>query len=121
MQKFSINDEGLAIGAYDPVAYFSGSAVPGRSEFTLDWGGASWRFSSATNAKRFETDPQRYAPQFGGFCAFGMGFGKAAPADPNAFVVDNGKLYLSASPMVRRFWKWFGNHARSARQWRKLQ
>lgn len=120
-RTYNTNAEGHALDGYDAVAYFDGAAIPGRDEYELEWNGASWKFSTDAKRKIFESNPEYYAPQFGGYCAFGMGFGKAADADPKAFVVDNGKLYLSASSMVRRFWKWFGNHEKSERNWRNLK
>ena len=120
-RDYNTNEDGHALGGYDAVAYFDGAAVPGRDEYELEWHGASWKFSTDKNRKKFENDPAQHAPQFGGYCAFGMGFGKASAADPKAFVINNSKLYLSASPMVRLFWKWFGNHEKSERNWRKLQ
>jgi YHS domain-containing protein len=97
--------DGLALGGTDPVSYFTqGQPVSGRAEHQLDWNGATWRFASAENKAAFEADPDRYAPQFGGYCAFGAASGYAAPTVPEAWTIENGKLYLNYSKGVRRRW-----------------
>ena len=63
---------GLALKGYDPVAYFDGSGpMQGSKQFTHDWSGATWQFSSAENKNLFSSSPESYAAQFGGFCSFG--------------------------------------------------
>ena len=97
-------DEG-AIRGYDPVAYFTDDkAVKGSAEFTIDWNGATWRFASAANRDAFAADPLRYAPQYGGHCAFAMSTGKLVPTDPEAWHIADGKLYLNYSKRVQRRW-----------------
>lgn len=119
---FSEDDKGIAIDGYDAVAYFSDhSAVKGHEQFSVEWGGTTWRFSSEANLSDFKQNAERYAPQYGGFCAFAMGFGKPAKADAKTFTIQDGKLYLVASPMVRRFWNIFGKPERSARKWAALR
>ena len=96
----------LAIQGYDPVAYFSeGEPVEGSEAHQLMWMGATWRFSSAANREAFERNPKRYAPQYGGYCAYAASQGYIAPTDPTAFSVVGGKLYLNYSQPVRRIWK----------------
>ena len=90
--------DGVAIAGADPVAYFTQNAsVIGKPEFSVDWNGVSWRFASAANRDAFAANPQKFAPQFGGFCATGTAFGKKVPIDPTRFTVVNGKLYLNNS------------------------
>jgi len=90
--------DGVAIGGADPVAYFTeNKSVIGIAEFTAGWHGVAWRFASAKNRDAFVADPARYAPQFGGFCATGMSFGKKVPIDPAKFSIVGGKLYLNNS------------------------
>ena len=94
-----------AIRGYDTVAYFTeGKAIKGSPEFTVDWNGATWRFASAANRDAFADDPVRYAPQYGGHCAYAMSTGKLVPTDPEAWHIVDGKLYLNYSKRVQRRW-----------------
>ena len=95
----------LAIRGYDPVAYFTeGKAVKGDKDFTLGWQGADWRFASAGNRDAFSEDPEKYAPQYGGYCAWAVSRNYTAPTDPDAFTLVNGKLYLNYNKRVMRQW-----------------
>jgi YHS domain-containing protein len=97
---------GAAIQGYDPVAYFTeGRPVEGSRQFTHEWNGATWRFASAANRDRFAQAPQKYAPQYGGYCAYGVADGYAVKIDPSAWSVVDGKLYLNYSPAVQADWK----------------
>ena len=97
---------GGAIQGYDPVAYFTeGRPVEGSRQFTYQWNGATWRFSSAANRDRFAQAPEKYAPQYGGYCAYGVANGYAVKIDPQAWSVVDGKLYLNYSPAVQADWK----------------
>jgi YHS domain-containing protein len=97
---------GGAIQGYDPVAYFTeGRPVEGARQFSHQWNGATWRFSSAANRDRFAQAPEKYAPQYGGYCAFGVANGYAVKIDPQAWSVVDGKLYLNYSPAVQADWK----------------
>lgn len=97
--------EAGAIRGYDPVAYFvSGAAVKGAADLVHEWNGARWHFASAENRALFKANPEKYAPQFGGFCAFGMSRGYKVGTDPDAFTVREGKLYLNYSIPVRATW-----------------
>ena len=95
----------VAINGYDPVAYFT-EAQPrrGQKEHSLDWNGATWRFASAENKELFSANPERYAPQFGGYCAYAVSRGYTASTAPEAWTVHNGKLYLNYSLSVRDTW-----------------
>ncbi|QDC09116.1 YHS domain-containing protein [Oceanicola sp. D3] len=96
----------LAIQGYDPVAYFKeGKPVEGTAAHQLMWMGATWRFANAANRDAFEREPQRYAPQYGGYCAYAASQGYVAPTDPSAFTVHEGKLYLNYSKSVRGIWE----------------
>jgi hypothetical protein len=86
----------VAIKGYDPVAYFTeGRAVKGRPEFEHPWNEAKWRFASAANRDAFAADPDRYAPQYGGYCSGGVKVSKAWDADPEAWAIVDGKLYFA--------------------------
>ncbi len=98
--------DGLAIGGYDPVAYFTQEKpVQGSAEFTSAHDGAVFQFSSAANKALFDADPGAYAPQYGGYCAYAVANGYTAKTEPEAWTIVNGKLYLNYSTGVRRTWK----------------
>lgn len=97
---------GRAIRGYDPVAYFTqGRAVRGDSDFEARWKGASWRFASAENRDLFLADPERYAPQYGGWCAWAVSEGSVASVDPEQWTITDGKLYLNYNPDIQRRWR----------------
>ncbi|MDW3207459.1 MAG: YHS domain-containing (seleno)protein [Alphaproteobacteria bacterium] len=96
----------VAIDGADPVAYFQdGRAVLGSSDFELEWNGAVWRFANAANRAAFEADPELYAPQYGGYCAWAVSQGYTASIDPEAWKIVDGKLYLNYSKGVQRRWE----------------
>lgn len=96
---------GSAIGGYDPVAYFSQSKpVQGMDKFSCQWNGASWHFASQENLNAFKSNPDKYAPQFGGYCAYGVSENKKAPTEPDAWTIVNGKLYLNYNLKVKDMW-----------------
>lgn len=97
---------GHAIRGYDPVAYFrEGRPVEGDAAHELEWNGAAWRFSSAENLAAFEADPEAYAPQYGGYCAYAVAKGSTASVDPEQWSVVDGKLYLNYSADIHERWK----------------
>lgn len=99
------SEDGLAIHGYDPVAYFTeGKPVEGKAEFTHSYEGTEWRFASAANRDAFAADPARYAPQYGGYCAWAVSQGYTASTDPDAWHIEAGKLYLNYSMSVQRDW-----------------
>lgn len=96
----------LAVDGYDTVAYFTeGKAVPGNKEFTYAWQGANWRFASAANRDLFAAAPEKYAPQYGGYCAWAVSQGYTADADPLAWKIVDGKLYLNYDKKVQAQWE----------------
>ena len=98
--------DNVAIKGYDTVAYFTdGQAMKGKSEFAYTWNDAEWHFANAAHRELFAEDPERYAPQFGGFCAMGLSMDKKAAADPTAWTIVDGKLYLKFSASTRDRWR----------------
>lgn len=90
-----------AIYGYDTVAYWTDNkARKGADEFVHTWRGAQWYFASAENKALFVADPEKYAPQYGGYCAFGMANDKLVSIDEDAFQIYKGKLYLNYSKRV---------------------
>jgi len=95
-----------AINGYDPVAYFTRQmAVIGDEKFTYNWKGADWYFSSEENMNLFIKDPGKYAPQFGGYCAFAVSKGFTANSSANSFEIIDDKLYLFNGEDVKTEWK----------------
>lgn len=96
----------LAIDGYDPVSYFTESkAVEGVADHALNWQGATWHFSSAENKALFESDPEKYAPQYGGYCAYAVSINKLYKIDPHQFTVMNDKLYLNLNHSTLKKWR----------------
>ncbi|HUF87138.1 MAG TPA: YHS domain-containing (seleno)protein [Thermohalobaculum sp.] len=90
-------EDGLAIRGYDPVAYFTeGAPVPGDPAHTAEWRGAVWRFASAGNRDRFLAEPERYAPAFGGYCAWAVAAkGALYSTQPSNWTIHEGRLFLN--------------------------
>ncbi|MFA6961848.1 MAG: YHS domain-containing (seleno)protein [Opitutaceae bacterium] len=96
---------GVAIKGYDPVAYFTvGKPTKGDSDFSYGWNGAEWRFASAANRDLFKAMPEKYAPQYGGYCAWAVSRGYTAGIEPDAWKIVNNKLYLNYSMKVQAQW-----------------
>jgi hypothetical protein len=99
-------DDGLAIRGYDPVAYFKQSrAVKGSAQFRHSWMGVEWRFFNAEDRDLFAAEPEKYAPQYGGYCAYAVSQGHTASVDPEAWRIVDGKLYLNYSKGVQKTWE----------------
>ena len=99
------NRKGVAIKGYDPVAYFAEQKpVKGNRRIGYTWQGARWYFSSLENRTRFSESPERFAPQYGGYCAWAVGRNYLAPIDPKAWKIVDDKLYLNYSRSIRSVW-----------------
>lgn len=97
---------GVALDGFDPVAYFTdGRPVEGSRDFAYEWQGATWRFASAAHRDLFAAAPEKYAPQYGGYCAWAVAHGYTADTDPEAWSVVDGKLYLNYNLEVRGKWE----------------
>ncbi len=102
----SATEQGIAIGGYDPVAYFTeGHPVAGSAGFELRWNGATWRFASAQSRARFEANPMAYAPAFGGYCAWAVSQNYLAPGDPLVWRIVDGRLYLNFNARAKALWE----------------
>lgn len=98
--------KGVAIKGYDPVAYFTdGKPVEGSSDYQYEWMGAKWRFASKANLDAFAANPEKYAPQYGGYCAYAVSQGGTADIDPESWKIVDGKLYLNLSAKVKAIWE----------------
>lgn len=114
----------VAVKGYDVVAYFTeGQARRGDARFAFEWDGAVWRFATAEHLELFRKDPARYAPQYGGYCAYAVSQNHTADADPEAWHIENGRLYLNYSLRVRETWRKDipGNIEKADRNWPGLK
>lgn len=104
-EKSFYQKNGKAINGYDPVSYFvENKPVEGKENFVYNWNNAKWFFSSQANLETFKADPEKYAPQFGGFCAYGVSENHKSPTDPAAWTIVDNKLYLNYNPKVKELW-----------------
>lgn len=96
----------LAIHGYDPVAFFTdGEARLGDARYSVAHGGGAYRFVSEENRSAFEASPDRYLPQFGGFCAYGVAVGAKFDGDPRVFAIRDGRLFFNLSPQIQETWE----------------
>ena len=99
------SQNGKAIRGYDPVAYHTeNKAVAGADSLQFSWNGANWFFSSQENLNRFKTEPGKYAPAYGGYCAYGVSENHLSPTDPHAFTIVKDTLYLNYNLKVKSLW-----------------
>ena len=97
---------GNAIEGYDPVAYHTaGAPMEGSADFEHEWEGATWRFISAENRDLFAADPEKYAPAYGGYCAYGVSQGVKPSIDPEAWAIIDDQLYLNLNKNIQARWE----------------
>lgn len=95
----------LAVGGYDTVAYHTqGAPVVGSPEHAATWKGATFRFATLANRDLFLANPEKYAPQYGGYCAYAIAAGSRSPGDPKVWSIVDGKLYLNLNQGVQSLW-----------------
>ncbi len=112
--------DGIAINGYDPVAYFTMSKpVEGDMAYASDWEGVKMLFSSAKNKAMFDADPEKFAPKYGGYCAYAVSKGGTATTSPDAWTVHEDRLYLNFNTTVRGIWDQDrpGNIAKADANW----
>lgn len=115
--------DNLAIDGYDAVAYFTQNApVVGSAEHTATWNNATWRFASAEHKAMFMAEPEKYAPQFGGYCAWATSQGYIAPANPNNWRIVDGELFLNFNARAQGLWEGDvpGNIAKGDANWPRV-
>jgi hypothetical protein len=101
----NVDRYGAAVKGYDVVAYFdAGEPVRGLPEIDYEWNGAVWHFSNHKNLSLFRGDPEKYAPRYGGYCAFAVSRGYTADSDPEVWTVADGRLYLNYNRKYRKRW-----------------
>jgi YHS domain-containing protein len=100
-----ILDSNLSIKGYDPVAYFkTGKALKGNESFTFKWHDMTWYFSTEENMDLFAANPEQYAPQYDGYCAWAMTEARKSQTDPEIWKIVDGKLYLQCSQASYEKW-----------------
>lgn len=98
--------KGIAVKGYDMVAYFlNGAPSKGDKTITHEWNDATWRFANAENRDLFAADPEKYAPQYGGYCAYGVSQGATVSFNPDAWTIVDDKLYLNLSKKIQKKWE----------------
>ncbi|MGE5893910.1 MAG: YHS domain-containing (seleno)protein [bacterium] len=96
---------GFVIRGYDPVAYFTeGRPVPGRADLSAEYKGGTYLFANAANRNAFKANPEKYVPQYGGYCAYGVAVGKKFDIDPSSWRIVDGKLYFNLNPVILEKW-----------------
>ncbi len=114
--------EDVAIKGYDPVQYFkAGQAVKGNESFSFQWHSLTWYFSTREDRDLFAAGPEKYAPQYDGYCAWAMSEGRKSQADPEVWKIVNGKLYLNCSRSAYEKWSRDipGNIQKADTNWQK--
>jgi YHS domain-containing protein len=113
-------EQGLGVKGYDPISYFTtGQPTPGLAQFSTSYKGVTYRFASAEDRDRFIATPEKFVPQYGGYCAYAISLNKIADIDPEEWAIVNDKLYLNNGFLAQSFWSLdkTGNIARGDHNW----
>ena len=103
--SFFASQTDTAINGYDSVAYFTQkAAIKGLDANTFEYKGAKWKFSNQANLELFKSNPEKYAPKYGGYCAYGVATDSLVKVDPDQFTIHEGKLYLNYDASVQKDW-----------------
>ena len=106
MMKIDKNMDGFAIKGFDPVSYFTNRKPEmGMTKFKFEWMGANWQFTNKEHMDMFMKDPEKYAPQFGGYCAFAASKNKLVHSDPSVWTIENGRLYLNVNSGAQKLFR----------------
>ena len=122
VDPFSKDADGVALKGYDVISYLEKRDEKGSKVNSASFGGVTWWFASAEHRRMFVADPARFVPEYGGFCAYSVGRGAAATADPRVYSAIGGKLYLFFDPAVKAVWEQeqSSSTANADRNWPKL-
>jgi len=123
-KPLNIDKDGVAVHGYDPVAYFlEGKAVKGDPQYESKYNGAAYRFQSTADKAAFDKEPAKYIPQYGGYCAMAMAMGTLEDADPNFFLVHDGKLLLQRNAKAHMMFAKdpAANQKKADANWEKMQ
>ncbi|HSS63651.1 MAG TPA: YHS domain-containing (seleno)protein [Gammaproteobacteria bacterium] len=119
----TIKGSPLAVHGYDVVAYFTqGQPTIGRAKFSTEYKDATYRFASSEHLKAFEKNPEKYVPQYGGYCAYGVAVGAKFDGDPLLWKIVDGKLYLNLNEDIQATWEKDipENITKANRNWTKI-
>ena len=119
----TVSGPGLAVHGYDVVAYFTqNEAVRGRAKYSVVYNEATYRFANQDHFKAFQADPERYVPQYGGYCAYGVAVGGKFDGDPHLWRIVDGKLYLNLNEEIQDTWvdDIPGYIAKAGEQWARI-
>jgi len=122
--NINVTDNDLAIHGYDPISYFTkGKPTKGKAKYSATYEGAIYQFSSKVNREKFKSNPMKYAPQFGGYCAMGVVLNQKLDVDPTAWYISDDKLYLNLNKVVQNKWKEdvVGNIDTANRTWNGIE
>ncbi len=104
-----VDSKHIALNGADVVTYYGlppeAGAVYGKAEISHEWKGATWLFASDETRERFIEDPERYAPQYGGYCAYALSQNKLVGTDPDAWTIYNDRLYVNNNLKGRERWR----------------
>ena len=112
--------DGIGLKGYDPVAYFvNGQPQKGVDQYSSQWKGVAYRFASAQNLESFKAHPEKYLPQYGGYCAYAMSLNRIADIDPSRWAIVDGRLFLNNGLIAQTLWSRnkSGNIASADRNW----
>ena len=115
---------GFVIRGYDPVAFFTERRpVPGRPDFSAEYEDGTYLFATSANRDAFKANPEKYAPRYGGYCAYGVAVGKKFDIDPASWRIVDGKLYFNLNPVVLEKWGAEVNEyiGKSEKNWPKIR
>ncbi len=125
-QSAEVNTDatGYVIRGYDPVGFFTeGRPVPGRPDFSAEYKGGTYLFATAANRDAFKANPEKYAPRYGGYCAYGVAVGKKFDIDAASWRIVDGKLYFNLNPVILEKWSGEVNEyiRKSEENWPKIR
>ena len=112
--------DAIGVKGYDPVAYFTrGQPTPGVDQYSYSWKGVTYRFVSADDLQLFKANPEKYLPQYGGYCAYAMSLNRIADISPSQWTIVDGKLYLNNGFFAQSLWSLnkSGNIVSADRNW----
>jgi YHS domain-containing protein len=118
-----VDSSGVALRGWDVVSYFTDSAgVVGSSQHITDYDGVEWHFANKTNRDLFIKSPEKYIPQYGGYCAFGVKFGRKVVTDPQVYSIVDEKLYFNLNESIKEQWEKRISHntKKADRKWSKV-
>ena len=122
VDPFSKDSDGVALKGYDVISFLEKEPEKGAKLHASDYGGVTWWFTTEEHRRMFAAEPERFVPEYGGFCAYSVGRGIAASADPRVYAMSGGKLYLFFDPAVKTVWEQErrASLANADRNWPKL-